>query len=95
LLFCHIEINGTWTADLQALPTSGAGFGIDDETVRDRLRIGKVDGLSFLQASAEFSLHLYRTNLYASLAEGTPFGIDEPRLSNDGNTKTAPFSFNL
>jgi hypothetical protein len=94
LLFFHIEINGTWTADLHTLPTSYAGFGIDDETMRDCLRIGKVDGLSFLQASAELSLHLYGTNLYASLAEGTPFGIDEPRFSDDGDAKIAWCSFN-
>jgi hypothetical protein len=94
LFFFHIEIDGTWTADLHTLPTSNAGFGIDDETVRNRLRIGKVDGLSFLQASAELSLHLYRTNLYASLAEGTSFGIDASRFSNDGDTKIARFSFN-
>jgi hypothetical protein len=95
LLFLHIEINATWSADLHTLPTSGAGFGIDDEGMRNGLRIGKVDGLSFLQTSSELPLHLHWANLDTSLAEGTPLGIDESRLSNDGDAKITPFSFNL
>jgi hypothetical protein len=63
--------------------------------MRDCLRIGKVDGLSFLQTSPKLSLYLYGTNLYAGLAEGTFSGIDEPRLSNDGDAEITPFSFNL
>jgi hypothetical protein len=71
LLFFHIEIDGTWTADLHALPTSNAGFGIDDETVRDGLRKRNVDCLSFLQTSSKLSLYLHWTNFDAGLAEGT------------------------
>jgi hypothetical protein len=95
LLFSHIEINGTWTAGFHTLPASNACLGIDDETVRDGLRIRKVDGLSSLQTSPKFSLYFDRTNLHTSLAKGTTIWIDESRLPNDGDVKITPFSFNL
>jgi hypothetical protein len=68
-------------------------MGIDDKTVRDRLRVRKIDGFPFLQPSTEFPLHFHRTNLDTGLAEGTTVRIDEPRFLNDRDFKISSPSF--
>jgi hypothetical protein len=95
LFLFHIEIDGARTADLHAFPTPGAGFGIDDETVRDGLRIREIDRLSFLKPSTKLPLHFHRTDLDTSLTKSTTFRINETRFSNDGNPKIASLSFDL
>jgi hypothetical protein len=69
-------------------------MGIDDKTVRDCLRVRKINGLPFLQSSTEFSLHLYRANLDTGLAEITTIRIYETRFLNDRNSKIPSLSFN-
>jgi hypothetical protein len=69
-------------------------MGIDDKTVRDRLRKRKIDGLPFLKASTEFSLNFHRANFDTGLAEGTTVGIDETRFLNDRDFKIPSPSFN-
>jgi hypothetical protein len=63
--------------------------------VRDCLRIGKIDCLSFLQTATKFSLHLHRANPYAGFAKGATFRIDESGFSNNRDIKISPFSFDI